>query len=128
MTATEPTGTDLTRLLHEGRKLSEPVDWLTPIRERGAQGVSGMPLPTRKDEAWRYTPLGFLDENDYRRSTAGTTAALQLPDISGLLLTGFEGDRLVFVNGHLAPGLCALSGESDGATVSALAGGLGDVP
>lgn len=127
MSATEPTGTDLTRLLHEGRKFSGPVDWLTPIRERGAQGVSGMPLPTRKDEAWRYTPLGFLDENDYRPSNVGATADLQLPDISGLLLTGFEGDRLVFVNGHLAPGLCALSGESDGATVSALAGGLGEV-
>jgi Fe-S cluster assembly protein SufD len=33
----------------------------------------------------------------------------------------------VFVNGHLALGLCALSGESDGVTVSALAGGLGEV-
>ncbi len=127
MSATESTGTDLTRLLHEGQKFSGPVDWLTPIRERGAQGVARMPLPTRKDEAWRYTPLGFLDENDFRPSTAGAPDALQLSDISGLLLTGFEGDRLVFVNGHLAPGLCALSGEPDGVEVSALAGGLGEV-
>jgi Fe-S cluster assembly protein SufD len=128
MSAVESTGTDLARLLHEGRRFSAAADWLTPIRELGAQGVAAMPLPTRKEEAWRYTPLGFLEETEYRPTVAGEPEDLQLVDISGLLLDGFEGDRLVFVNGRLAPGLCTLNGGPDGVSLSALAGGLGEVP
>ena len=70
MSTPENTGTDLTRLLHQGQQLLTPVpagaDWLTPIRESGVRGVSEMPLPQRKDEAWRYTPVSFLDQAEYR--------------------------------------------------------------
>jgi Fe-S cluster assembly protein SufD len=131
MSTTQPTGTDLNRLLHQGQQLLMPVpaasDWLTPIRERAAQAVASMPLPGRKDEAWRYTSLGFLELTEYRPLIDGSFDALQLADIEELLLTESEGDRLVFVNGHLAPELCMFCGKPDGVVVSALAGGLGEV-
>jgi Fe-S cluster assembly protein SufD len=131
MNTAEQEGTDLKRLLHQGQRLLTPLpaglDWLTPLRELGALGVADMPLPSRKDEAWRYTSLAFLEKAEYRPLVQGSFDALQLDDIDELLLTGHEGDRLVFVNGHLAPALCALGGGS-GVVVSALAGGLGEVP
>jgi Fe-S cluster assembly protein SufD len=131
MNTAEQAGTDLMRLLHQGQRLLTPLpaglDWLAPLRERGALGVAGMPVPSRKDEAWRYTSLAFLEQAEYRPLVQGPFDALQLDDIDELLLTGHVADRLVFVNGYLAPALCALGGGS-GVVVSALAGGLGEVP
>ena len=129
MNTVEQTGTDLIRVLHQGQRLLTPfpagLDWLMPLRERGALGVAGMPVPSRRDEAWRYTSLAFLEQAEYRPLVQGPFDALQLDDIDELLLTGHEGDRLVFVNGYLAPALCVLGGGSGGVVVSALAGGLG---
>jgi Fe-S cluster assembly protein SufD len=131
MNTAEHEGTDLKRLLHQGQRLLTPIpaglDWLTPLRERGAMGVAGMPLPSRKDETWRYTSLAFLDQVEYKPLIEGPFEALQLDDIDELLLTGHTGDRLVFVNGYLSPELCVLGGGS-GVVLSALAGGLGEVP
>lgn len=131
MSALENTGTDLTRLLHQGQQLLTPVpagaDWLTPIRESGVRGVAGMPLPERKDETWRYTPVSFLDRVEYRPLADGLFDDLDIADIGELLLTDHDGDRLVFVNGYLAPALCRLGGASEGIALCSLAGGLGEV-
>ena len=131
MSTPENTGTDLTRLLHQGQQLLTPVpagaDWLTPIRESGVRGVSGMPLPERKDEAWRYTPVSFLDQAAYRPLADGPFDDLVIADIGELLLADHDGDRLVFVNGYLAPALCRLEGASEGIALRSLAGGLGEV-
>ena len=36
------------------------TDWLAPVRERGVRDARALPLPARKDEAWRYTSLDGL--------------------------------------------------------------------
>jgi Fe-S cluster assembly protein SufD len=122
---------DLKRLLRRGRQLQTPdpqaADWLTPLRERGVEGVLDQPLPGRKDEAWRYTSLSFLEQAEYV-PTHEDFGALQLEGIEKLLLEGQRGGRLVFVNGRLAPALCDLSGTSRGVLISALGGGFGEVP
>lgn len=132
MITAEPTGTDITRLLQQGRQLlasaTDSPDWLRSIRDRGAQAATGMALPARKDEAWRYTSLGFLEQVAYRPLVEEPFDALQPADIEELLLADNDGDRLVFVNGHLAPALCVLDKSTKGVVVSALAGGLGEVP
>jgi Fe-S cluster assembly protein SufD len=125
-------GMDLTGLLRRSQELQPPgpqaTDWLTPVRERGAAAVMEQPLPGRKDEAWRYTSLSFLEQAEYVPFSEEAFAALQLEDIEELLLEGQQGDRLVFVNGRLAPALCALSHKSRGVLISALGGGFGEVP
>jgi Fe-S cluster assembly protein SufD len=125
------TGTDITRLLHRGQQLLTPVsagaEWLTPIRESGVRGVAVMPLPERKDEAWRYTPVSFLDQAEYKPLAAGPNDDLEIADIGELLLTDHDGDRLVFVNGYLTPALCRLGRASEGIALCSLAGGLGEV-
>jgi Fe-S cluster assembly protein SufD len=132
MNTAEQAGTDLMRVLNQGQRLLTPLptalDWLIPLRERGAQGVAGMALPSRKDEAWRYTSLAFLDQAEYKPLIEGPFDALQLDDMDELLLPDHGGVRLVFVNGYLAPAVCALGGASGGVLVSSMAGGLGEVP
>jgi len=123
---------DLTQLLRRGQRLQrsgpQADDWLTTLRERGAASLLVLPLPGRKDEAWRYTPLSFLERTEYVPFSDQDFGALQLEDIEEMLLQGQPGDRLVFVNGRLAPALCVLSSKCRGMLISALGGGLGEVP
>ncbi len=129
-TATTP-GTDLHRLIDEALpvfKTSRADDsWLARIREQGRADALDLPLPDRKQEAWRYTPTGFLEQVRYRALTDGPFDALQLSDIDEMLLPRATGPRLVFVNGYLAPRLSELSHSRHAIALSSLSGGLGPV-
>ncbi|MGB5201664.1 MAG: hypothetical protein WBR56_17370, partial [Sedimenticolaceae bacterium] len=131
MNTVQHAGTSLNAVLLAGQRAMTPrpsnMDWLTSIRERGAAAVAEMPLPSRKDEAWRYTSVGFLEQAEYQPLVEGSFDALQLSDIDDLLLPRSQGLRLVFVNGYLAIGVSALAHQQDGVQVRSLAGGLGDV-
>ncbi len=132
MNTQEQTATDLKQVLEQGQKLLAggvaEVDWLSPARQRGAEEVASIALPDRKQEAWRYTPVSFLDDTAYAAVAGGPFEALQPGDIDELLLTDSKGVRLVFVNGYFAPGLSPLTRDQNGVTVTTLAGGLGEVP
>jgi len=120
---------ELTELLRQAQPLrAKAPDWQQALREQGARAVADQPLPDRRDESWRYTPLRFLQESDYRLFTEDSFEALQPEDIEGLLIDGLGGDRLVFVNGRLAPDLCRLGPDSRDIVVTTLGGGLGEVP
>ena len=114
--------TDLRELLRAGRPLGTGTDapaWLSQARRRGSEQVEQLDLPTRRDEAWRYTSLGFLQRARYEPAAADSAAALQLSDIDDLLLDGHTGPRLVFVNGTFAPTLSSLGvSTDDGVSVS----------
>jgi len=45
-------------------------DWVAAVRARGAEQFINHGLPTRKDETWKYTRLGFLDQRKTRLATA----------------------------------------------------------
>ena len=125
------TGTDLHRLIDEAHPITHaarPDDsWLAAIREQGRADALSLPLPRRKQEAWRYTPTGFLEQVRYRALTDGTFNALQTSDIDELLLARATGPRLVFVNGYLAPRLSELSQHQHAVALSSISGGLGPV-
>ena len=130
-TANTATGTDLHRLIDEAHPIlhaSRPDDsWLARIREQGRADALSLPLPHRKQEAWRYTPTGFLDQIRYRALTDGPFEALQTSDMDELLLPRSTGPRLVFVNGYLAPRLSELSEHQHAVALSSISGGLGPV-
>jgi len=125
------TGTDLNRLIDEALPVfstTRPDDsWLARIREQGRADALSLPLPDRKQEAWRYTPTGFLEQVRYRALTDGPFDALQRSDIDELMLPRSSGPRLVFVNGHLAPRLSDLAQHSHAIALSSLSGGLGPI-
>ncbi|MGD8956930.1 MAG: Fe-S cluster assembly protein SufD [Chromatiaceae bacterium] len=131
MNTQEHEGTSLNALLLAGQRTMTPrpsnTDWLTPVRERGAAAVAEMPLPSRKDEAWRYTSVGFLEQVEYQPVVEGPFDAIQPSDIDDLLLPQSQGPRLVFVNGYLATGVSDLAHQQEGIQLRSLAGGLGDV-
>lgn len=130
-TANTIRGTDLHRLIDEAHPIlhaSRPDDaWLASIREQGRADALSLPLPHRKQESWRYTPTGFLEQKRYRALTDGPFDALQVSDIDDLLLPHKSGPRLVFVNGYLAPRLSKLSQHQHAVALSSVSGGLGPV-
>lgn len=101
--------------------------WLNGVRARGAEAVANMAMPDRRQEAWRYTPVRFLDETRYRSVDIKAFDALQLSDIDELLLAEGSTTRLVFVNGHLAPNLCAGLDVDNQVLIRSLGGALGEV-
>jgi len=132
MNGGEHTGTDLKRLLQLGRQRMTPglsgPPWLSAVRERGAAAVASMPTPDRRQEAWRYTPVGFLEQAVYQPLVEGPFDAVQPADVEELMLHGSDAVRLVFVNGYLAVGLTPAVRCCAGVTVSNLTGELGVVP
>jgi len=128
----EHSGTDLKQLLQLGRQRMTPlladVPWLAAVRERGAAAVAMLPLPDRRQEAWRYTPVGFLEQASYQPLVEGPFDAIQPEDIEELLLTDSDAQRLVFVNGYLAPALTPAIGVRQGMVVTNLGATLGEVP
>ncbi len=69
--------------------------WLQSLQARGQSRWSAGTLPTRRTEAWKYTPLTGL-RDDYRVVAATDVAPAELP---AALVEGLGGVRLVFVDG-----------------------------
>jgi len=67
-------------------------DWLAPKREASLKLLREAKVPTRKTEAWRYTPVRVLDQVNVSDSV---TATVKAESIAGL-----ESLDLVFVNGE----------------------------
>lgn len=56
--------------------------------------LEDLTFPTRKTEAWKYTPL-----NDLLKQSFSTTASAELIDIKPFLIPGLDAKLLVFING-----------------------------
>ncbi|MGR0278311.1 Fe-S cluster assembly protein SufD [Marinomonas dokdonensis] len=68
-------------------------DWLTPKRAEAVAQLAQTPWPTRKTEAWRYTPL---------RSVERSAAKVMAPDsaLTPVSINDLNAIELVFVNGQ----------------------------
>ncbi len=74
-------------------------EWLAALRYEGAEQWLNTPWPTRKTEAWKYTPLRSLQEREF--TAWGECDSSWQDEIS---LLPIDGPRLVFVNGVLDRG------------------------
>ncbi|MCB1773516.1 MAG: Fe-S cluster assembly protein SufD [Gammaproteobacteria bacterium] len=131
MTTAAMTKTDLHEVLRNGRQglatAASNREWLGPVRQRGAEQLDRLPMPHRKQEAWRYTSTAFLEQQAYAAVVDGPFRALQPSDIDDLLLDTAT-DRLVFVNGYFAPALSKAGSADNRVTLATLGGGLADLP
>lgn len=76
--------------------------WADSLRESGRKIWQSHTLPTRKTEAWKYTPLRALERGEYLRPpTQPSTEGLD----ECIGIAGLDACRLVFVNGVFAPDL-----------------------
>jgi Fe-S cluster assembly protein SufD len=89
--------------------------WLAQARRQALSRFGELGFPTRKSESWRYFDLQPLARHPllpaYRREDAGVAASHDR--LARLALPG-SGLRLVFLDGHFAPGLSTIS-EGSGA-------------
>lgn len=81
----------------------EPL-WLSELREAGSKQLNDLPVPTRRQEAWRYTPTYSIVKQAFKPQLTGSFGALELSDIEHLFLD-VQTHRLVFVNGVFNPDL-----------------------
>lgn len=127
MTNIQATGTRPAELVDAAAVVATGTEWTAELRARAAASAAKMALPDRRQEAWRYTPVRFLDETRFTPSTTASFDALQLSDIDDLLLPEGETARLVFVNGYLASSLCGGIDSQAGRVVNTLGGRYGAV-
>jgi Fe-S cluster assembly protein SufD len=93
-------------------KASSVNDWLSPIRAEALQALKQESWPTRKTEAWKYTPLTPLERTEFSQVT--NSAAVDIDSIAGL-----NSIDLVFVDGVLVTSTNALM-NTKGLTISSI--------
>ncbi len=118
-------------------RLALPADrsvpaWLAQARQAAAGWATQRGFPTRKDEDWRYTPLGPLLAVAFLPPDAVAGPPVSQAEINRSSIDNAIA-RIVFVNGSFAPHLSSLTGLPPGVTVTNLAsvlagGGVGLEP
>jgi len=103
-------------------------EWLKHLRKQASQAINKLPLLDRKQEAWRYTSIenllnqqflqpGFTHQsNDHLEPVS----ELQDQDINHHLIADMEAYRLVLVNGRYAPRLSNIQELPAGVTLESL--------
>ena len=79
-------------------KQQSVLGWLTTAREQGQEAWQSHSWPTRKTEAWRYTSLLPVENEQWQLSDTVTDSVPQ--NALGELIE-MDAYRLVFVNGQL---------------------------
>ncbi len=119
-----PTSTVAGLLSRFGPPDGRPVPaWLSRARRSAAEWATGRGFPTRKDEDWRYTPLGPLLGVPFERPEAAAGRRVSPATIDRSSIDASIA-RMTFVNGLFAPHLSSLTGLPAGVTVTSLASAL----
>ena len=92
--------------------------WLGRLRKKGIERFEKLGFPTMRHEEWRFTNLAPLTKIPFRLPEPGGPGQ-DMP--SSVIFTGASSPRLVFINGHSAPGLSALKPLPKGVVVGGMA-------
>ena len=101
------------------------VPWLRQLRSDAFARFTEVGFPTSRDEDWRFTNVSPVSQGQFQLSRDGVDS------VSAAQLEPFEFPgalRLVFVNGHFAPGLSDTSAQPAGVQVASLASVLQEDP
>jgi Fe-S cluster assembly protein SufD len=90
--------------------------WLEAIRRAAEQRFAELETPVRKQEAWRYTRVEFLLEQDYELPDADSTPMMD--EVSGTLEP--DAYQLVLVNGRWSDELSRVDGLPQGVWAGSL--------
>ncbi len=82
--------------------------WLEAMRTEAKESIRQLPIPNRKQEAWRYSRPEKLYEHAYFTPINPVTA-LDEDDIVSWVYPESESYHLVFANGFFVPGLSTLN-------------------
>jgi Fe-S cluster assembly protein SufD len=93
--------------------------WLREARDTARQAMAELPVPHRKQEAWRYTSVDALFQHAFRPATEQPVDE-QVPDIEECLIPALDAYRLVFVNGHCVSRLSTIEDLPAGVKLGSL--------
>jgi Fe-S cluster assembly protein SufD len=101
--------------------------WLQSLRKDGIEQFTLAGYPTRRDEEWRFTPVGPIAETVFTEP-AEHSGRLQKSDLAQIPFGELGGSTLVFVDGKYAPELSSNRTVSDKVKVENLASALQSSP
>jgi Fe-S cluster assembly protein SufD len=102
---------------------SDQLAWLNEVRQQARQAINTLPVPYRKQEAWRYTSIDKLLKLEFQPANDPFTA-LQSLDIEDWLLPDLDSYRLVFANGRCVPHLSLNDALPKGVRIGSLRAAL----
>ena len=82
-----------------------PEGAVASLAQEGQEGLDVLPVPTRKSERWKYSPITAMLAHPVALAPApdGWPADVEPNPVPGL-----EAYRIVLVNGHVVPEACDL--------------------
>jgi Fe-S cluster assembly protein SufD len=114
------------RLRREGLHHGGPP-WLQRLRRKAVGTFEALGLPDKKNEEWRETDISPIAGRSFS-GDASDLAKWDLARLDSIPLAEIGCDRLVFIDGRLAPQLSSLSGLQGNAWIGNLNGLLSEAP
>ncbi|MFA6563102.1 MAG: Fe-S cluster assembly protein SufD [Verrucomicrobiia bacterium] len=95
--------------------------WVNELRRTGISRFAALGFPTPRHEDWKYTNVAPITQLPFKPVVNPLPVALTAADAARFAFAGLGGSRLVFVNGHFAPELSAISKSLHGVKLGSLA-------
>jgi Fe-S cluster assembly protein SufD len=95
--------------------------WVNELRRTSIMRFAALGFPTPRNEDWKYTNVAPIAQLPFKPAVKPSLASV---DAARFAFTGLGGSRLVFVNGHFAPELSAISKLPRGVKIGSLAAAM----
>ncbi len=118
LTETEPT------VREKNRQHTNEPSWLSETREQALARFVELGLPTLHDENWRFTNVAALKSFAFEPAAKPAPHGVTAEDLKPFPFAGFDGNKLVFVDGRFASELSSVSKLPNGVKVMSLADAL----
>lgn len=99
------------------------VPWLQQIRERALSQFAQQGFPSVRDEEWKYTNVAPIQKQAFTPAEKGRNG-VHAGQLGGFLFRDLTCHRIVFLDGHHVPELCALSNLPPGVSAGSLAAAM----
>lgn len=114
----------LTAAFESQPSLAAGADFLKSYRQKQFSQFSRRGLPSRREEAWKYNDLSFLEKMSFEPPPVLETVPLTEKLQALLAERARDNNLLVFVNGQYAPQLSSLSSLPEGVILGTLQAAL----
>jgi len=104
----------------------ESTTEMNQFRENALQSFGKLPLPTTKDEEWRYTNILPLLQSDFNIADKETSVSKKL--INNYQFDELKSNQLVFINGYYSAEKSILNKLPDGVIIGSLANAIDTHP
>jgi Fe-S cluster assembly protein SufD len=102
------------------RKVARDPAWLAAARDAAMARFTELGFPTVQDEDWRFTNVAPVARLPFRPNLE-SGANVPVPEaMDPLPFAGLRANRLVFVDGHFAPGLSSIRPQPGGVRIASL--------